>query len=318
MAVSVNKQNTLKSVLSNVSDGTDIAEVINLASNDALSVAVVDASGNQITSFGAIGLTDAELRASPVNVVLTAGTAGIGKLTANSGVDIGDVDVTSLPALPVGSNVIGKVSIDQTTPGTTNLVQVGGSLPAGTNAIGKLSANSGVDIGDVDVTSLPALPTGTNVIGKTRGTSASFFVTLVLDTAAYAAGDVLAVPQVISSVMSANAGTALLHSIIINDKDDQGQALDIVMLKTNVSLGTINNAVSISDANADEILGIVSFAAGDFIDLGGCRVATKTGVGLVCKSGAASQDLYVGAISRGTGTYTASGITVQFGFASVD
>lgn len=30
-------------------------------------------------------------------VVLAAGTAGIGKLTANSGVDIGDVDVTSLP-----------------------------------------------------------------------------------------------------------------------------------------------------------------------------------------------------------------------------
>jgi hypothetical protein len=32
-------------------------------------------------------------------VVLAAGTAGIGKLTANSGVDIGDVDVTSLPAI---------------------------------------------------------------------------------------------------------------------------------------------------------------------------------------------------------------------------
>lgn len=32
------------------------------------------------------------------NVALPAGTNGIGKLTANSGVDIGDVDVTSLPA----------------------------------------------------------------------------------------------------------------------------------------------------------------------------------------------------------------------------
>lgn len=162
------------------------------------------------------------------------------------------------------------------------------------------------------------IPAGTNVIGKTRGTSGSFFVTLTLDTSAYASGDVLVVPQVISAVMSANAGTALLHSITLNDKDDQGQALDIVMMKTNVSIGTINAAVSISDTNADEILGIISFAAGDFIDLGGCRVATKTGIGLVCKSGASSQDLYVGAISRGTGTYTASGITAQFGFASID
>lgn len=35
-----------------------------------------------------------------------------------------DVDVTRLPALAAGSAVIGKVSIDQTTPGTTNLVSL--------------------------------------------------------------------------------------------------------------------------------------------------------------------------------------------------
>lgn len=112
---------------------------------------------------------------------LPAGTNAIGKLSANDGVDIGNVDVASLPALSAGdnnignvdivsmpalstgSNVIGKVAIDQTTPGTTNLVQIGGSLPAGSAAIGKLSANDGVDIGNVDVASISA---GSNVIGK--------------------------------------------------------------------------------------------------------------------------------------------------------
>lgn len=44
-------------------------------------------------------------------VVLAAGTASIGKLAANSGVDIGDVDVTSLPALAVGDNAIGRVKL---------------------------------------------------------------------------------------------------------------------------------------------------------------------------------------------------------------
>ena len=39
------------------------------------------------------------------------------------------------------------------------------ALPTGSNAIGKLAANSGVDIGDVDVTSLPALVAGTGRIG---------------------------------------------------------------------------------------------------------------------------------------------------------
>ncbi len=40
---------------------------------------------------------------------LVAGSAAIGKLAANSGVDIGDVDVLSLPALAAGSALIGKV-----------------------------------------------------------------------------------------------------------------------------------------------------------------------------------------------------------------
>jgi len=40
--------------------------------------------------------------------------------------------------LKAGTNIIGKVGIDQTTPGTTNGVQVNAALPAGTNIIGKV------------------------------------------------------------------------------------------------------------------------------------------------------------------------------------
>lgn len=43
------------------------------------------------------------------DVALPAGTNAIGKLAANSGVDIGDVDVTSLPALVAGTAYVGKV-----------------------------------------------------------------------------------------------------------------------------------------------------------------------------------------------------------------
>lgn len=39
-------------------------------------------------------------------------------------------------AIPAGSALIGKVGIDQTTPGTTNGVQVNAALPAGTNTVG--------------------------------------------------------------------------------------------------------------------------------------------------------------------------------------
>lgn len=44
-----------------------------------------------------------------IGSALPSGTNAIGKLAANSGVDIGDVDVTSLPALAAGTNTIGAV-----------------------------------------------------------------------------------------------------------------------------------------------------------------------------------------------------------------
>jgi hypothetical protein len=47
-------------------------------------------------------------------------------------------------AIPAGSAIIGKVGIDQTTPGTTNGVQVNAALPAGTNAIGTVTGNVNV------------------------------------------------------------------------------------------------------------------------------------------------------------------------------
>ena len=44
-------------------------------------------------------------------------------------------------AIPAGPNLIGKVGIDQTTPGTTNGVQVNAALPAGTNTIGNVGSD---------------------------------------------------------------------------------------------------------------------------------------------------------------------------------
>ena len=106
------------------------------------------------------------------SVVLGAGTAAFGKLAANTGVDIGDVDVASIAA---GDNNIGNVDI-VTIPNT--ILAGMASLPAGTAAIGKLASNTGVDIGDVDILSIAAgnnnigdvdiasaIPAGTNNIG---------------------------------------------------------------------------------------------------------------------------------------------------------
>lgn len=102
-------------------------------------VAIVDGSGDQITSFGG-------------GTQYTEGAT--------------DASITGGAVLAEGAgDTLTPLQVDA----SANLkVVVASALPAGTNAIGKLSANSGVDIGDVDVTSLPALATGDNTVGRVK------------------------------------------------------------------------------------------------------------------------------------------------------
>lgn len=156
---------------------------------------------------------------------LPAGTNAIGKLAANSGVDIGDVDVTSV--IPgSGATNLGKAEDAVHASGDVGVLALGvrqaanaplsgtdgdyeplqtdanghlkvnviDALPAGTNAIGKLAANSGVDVGDVDVTSVIPGSGATN-LGKA-------------EDAIHASGDVgvmaLGVANEANTVLAAN------------------------------------------------------------------------------------------------------------------
>lgn len=94
-----------------------------------------------------------------------------------------------------GANIIGKVGIDQTTPGTTNGVQVVAALPAGTN-----------NIGDVDVLS-SALPTGASTSAK-QDTIIGYIDGL--ETLLIAIKDIDGIKKIIDPLPATNeAGTAL-------------------------------------------------------------------------------------------------------------
>lgn len=62
-------------------------------------------------------------------------------------------------ATPAGTNIIGKVGIDQTTPGTTNGVQVNAALPAGANIIGKVEVTDGTNVQAVKAASTAPVAT---------------------------------------------------------------------------------------------------------------------------------------------------------------
>lgn len=172
-------------VIKTDADGNLQVDVISSTGPTGFATSALQTSGNNLlttidadTSSLAGAISGTEMQVDVV-ASLPAGSNAIGKLSANSGVDIGDVDVLS-SALPsgaatsalqtTGNGILTTIDADTSllagaVSGTEVQVDIVASLPAGSNAIGKLSANSGVDIGDVDVLSLPSLPSGTNTIG---------------------------------------------------------------------------------------------------------------------------------------------------------
>lgn len=166
-----------------------------------------------------------------------------------------------------------------------------------------------------DLLSLVVLAGGENVIGKVGTNSGYIDVTFSLDTLVYASGDLLADTQVVTNAMRVTDGTGILQSMTLVDEDDQGVAMDIYFLSANNTMGTENSAPSISDANARDILGFISVATTDWKDLGGVRIATIKGIGLVVKPVSGTRNLYVAAVNgTGTPTFTASGVRARLGF----
>lgn len=181
---------------------------VTLAS-DSTGLVSVDDGGSSLTvdnadlSTLAGAVAGSEMQVDIV-AALPAGTNAIGKLAANSGVDIGDVDVLSMPgtaaegaALPSSFIV---VAADDGTDTVPLQATAGGDLKvtldsetvvlgAGSAAIGKLAANSGVDIGDVDVTSAPARDRTTDNMGAALCSDA-LMIDATVATPAFAAVNV--------------------------------------------------------------------------------------------------------------------------------
>ena len=138
-------------------------------------------------------------------------------------------------------------------------------------------------------------------------------VTPVLETSILADNDVFFVPIEIPQVFEKGL-PRFLDSIVVLDGDDQNTDFDLVFSNATVTLGTLNSAVSISDADAAKVIGATSMlAASHAFDLINSILFVKTGIGLVLKG--TTNSLWVsGVVRSGTPTYTASGMKIRLGF----
>jgi hypothetical protein len=202
--------------------------------------------------------------------VSQSGTWNIGTVTTVTTVtNVGAVTAIS-NALPVGTNVIGRIGIDQTTPGTTNKVSIGtdgtvainAALPAGTN-----------NIGDVDVLTLPALPAGSNVIGHVITDSGS--TTAVTGTVAVAAS---ALPLPANAAQETGGALATIAA-----KDFSTETtLALIKAKTDnidVALSTRTKPADVQHVALDSSAVTVDHAltfAGDKVDASGSAVTVAT------------------------------------------
>lgn len=124
-------------------------------------------------------------------------------------------DGTGIVGLAAGSAIIGKVSIDQTTPGTTNGVVVNSSaLPTGA-ATSALQTTGNTSLATIATNSAAAIPAGTNTIGGVY----------IGPTSASAAGIGATVSTVAESNHVLKSGAGNLYSLTVSITTVSGYVL---------------------------------------------------------------------------------------------
>jgi len=134
-----------------------------------------------------------------------------------------------------------------------------------------------------------------------------------LDTSPYGIGDVFFVQNTIANASIESAGSGIIESIVVIDKDDVAPAFTLVFFDASVTVQTINTAWAVSDSDMANMIGRESFVAADYKDFGSNRAAqTQTYWRYSLASGTS---IYCAAFCDGAPTMTASGLTIRIGLS---
>lgn len=190
------------------------------------------------------------------------------------------------------------------------------------NAIGAIADETSPDSVNEGDIGIPRMTLDRLLKVQSVGQMREVDVTLSLDTNQYADNDLLFDTQIVTGCCrAADVPTWCVGFRVLDEDDQTAFDMDLLFLSTSTSLGTENDAIGVSDANARNILGIVQVtqAGTPSSDLAN-NTALYIGpnhkdmpVFIVPASGTAN--CYIAGVLRsGTPTFTASGIRIRMYF----
>lgn len=132
-----------------------------------------------------------------------------------------------------------------------------------------------------------------------------------LDTNAYADGDQVSTLQTLPLMQGSFEGT--IASVTVLSKTQDKAVLDFFIFDRSVTVAADNAAASITDADMEFCLGVISVAVADYDDIGSTNsIATVVpAAGLPVKANVAP-NLYVAIVIRTAITYAADDLSIWF------
>lgn len=208
-------------------------------------------SANQVLEIAQLTAINASTASSDTKLSSQATAAN--QATANA--SLATIATNTGAATPAGTNIIGKVGIDQTTPGTTNGVQVVAALPVGANVIGKVSidqtvpgttnlvalaANQSVNVAQINAAT-PMMGNGVTGTGSQR-------VTIASDNTAFSVNATLSAGSAVIGHVINDAGSAIIGKVGIDQTTPGTTNLVALAANQSVNVAQINGITPLMGA----------------------------------------------------------------------
>lgn len=300
-------------------------------SNDSASPLYVELTSGSVSSSG--GLTDTELRATPVPVSGTV-TANL-SATDNAVLDTIDAVLDTINGKLVSGTDIGDVTINNGGSGSAVNVQDGGnSLTIDGTVTAELSAtdNAVLDViaaavGTIDgakvitdaagtllqyargLVTLVASNTPSPVVGVTVNVDATPTLTV---HATYATGDYVGTsgsPMVFSGVSRAVNSSGFIVGALLTDYAAQSIAGELWLFDTNITPPDDSAAWTLSDAHAATCVGVIPFTTYYASAANSVSPAPNLSIPFLTKGG--TDDLFGCFVTRGAPTYASGDLTFR-------